>query len=435
MLLNDLWNGERKTRLMIRIAVATWAVALCAAGWAGEPSAEWPRFRGPRGNGTYGGKALPTEWSRDEGIAWKVQLPGAGSSSPIVANGHIYVTCYSGYGVPGESGGSLSDLKRHLLAIDPATGETLWRQTVAARLPESEHVRDHGYAASTPVADEDRVYVFFGKTGVLAYDHDGSLAWKTEVGDGTHGWGSGASLVLHGDLLIVNASVESESLIALDRRTGKRVWRVQGIREAWNTPLIARAPSGGTELLIAMPKRVVAFDPQDGKQRWSCGTEITWYIVPSMVESKGIVYVLGGRSGVASVAIRMGGRGDVTRSHRLWLHRKGSNVSSPVIDKGRLYWVHDQQGIAYCAEGETGKIVYEHRLPRGGQMYASPLLAAGRIYYLNRRGTTFVVEASPTFRLLSKNDLGDGSRFDASPAVAGDRIVIRSNKFLYSIGR
>ncbi len=402
---------------------------------AGDSASEWPRFRGPSANGIYSGGELPTRWSHDSGIAWKIQLPGAGSSSPTVAGGHIYVTCYSGYAVPGESRGDLSNLKRHLLAIDPRDGSIIWKKAIPARLPESEHVRDHGYAASTPVADEDRVYVFFGKTGVFAFSHDGKDLWRAPVGDGTHGWGSGASLVLDGDLLFVNASVESQSLIALHKKSGRLKWRVPGIREAWNTPLVVEGRGRRKELLIAMPKKVVAFEPRTGKPLWTCDTDITWYIVPSIIADRGVAYVLGGRSGVAAVAVRTGGRGNVTRSHRLWLSSKGSNVSSPILHDGHLYWVHDQQGIAYCADPRSGRILYQERLPRGGQVYASPLLAEDRIYYLNRRGVTFVVAASPKFELIAQNDLQDGTRFDASPVPCGNRILIRSNRFLYCIGQ
>ncbi len=241
--------------------------------------------------------------------------------------------------------------------------------------------------------------------------------------------------MLDGDLLFVNASVESQSLIALHKKSGRLKWRVPGIREAWNTPLVVEGRGRRKELLIAMPKKVVALEPRTGKPLWTCDTDITWYIVPSIIADRGVAYVLGGRSGVAAVAVRTGGRGNVTRSHRLWLSSKGSNVSSPILHDGHLYWVHDQQGIAYCADPRSGRILYQERLPRGGQVYASPLLAGDRIYYLNRRGVTFVVAASPKFELIAQNDLQDGTRFDASPVPCGNRILIRSNRSLYCIGQ
>ncbi len=396
---------------------------------------DWPRFRGPGGMGISAAANLPTQWSETENIAWKTALPGAGASSPIVLGDHIYLTSYTGYLVPGENGGSLDALQRHLLCLNRADGSIVWNQAVKARLPEEDRIRDHGYAANTPVADAERVYAFFGKSGVVAYDHQGTQLWQAEVGSKTNGWGTAASPVLYQDLVIVNASIESESLVALDRKTGAEKWRAGGIREAWNTPLIVKSPAGDDELIVATHGKVLAFEPSSGQQLWSCDTNITWYMVPSVVAAEGVVYILGGRSGTASLAVRAGGRGNVTATHRLWTSNKGSNVSSPVVHGGRLYWLHDQLGIAYCAEAKTGELVYEKRLDRAGQVYASTLLADGHLYYLTRTGRTFVVEAQPEFELLSTNDLRDGSVFNGSPVVAGNQILIRSDKYLYCLGK
>ena len=395
--------------------------------------AVWVRFRGPAGTGVSDATGLPVEWSAKEKIAWKTALPGAGASSPIVFGDHIYLTAYTGYQVPGESGGSLEGLKRHLLCYRRSDGKLLWNRPVKAKLPEKDRIRDHGYAANTPAADAERVYTFFGKTGVFAFDHKGKQLWNADVGSNASGWGTSASPVLYKNLVIINASVESGSLVALDRRTGREKWRAQGIKESWNTPLVVKTKIGNDELVVAILGKVLGFDPVTGKQLWSCDTDITWYMVPCPVAADGIVYVLGGRSGTASLAVRAGGRGDVTRTHRLWTSKKGSNVSSPVYHDGHLYWVHDQIGIAYCARADTGKLVYEKRLNRAGQIYASTLLADGRLYYLNRSGRTFVVAAKPKFELLHTNELRDGGVFNASPAVTGKQILLRSDKYLYCI--
>ena len=159
--------------------------------------------------------------------------------------------------------------------------------------------------------------MFFGKSGVLAFDHDGNQLWQADVGSNTHGWGSGASLLLYKNLVIVNASIESESLVALDKRTGEQRWRAPEIREAWNTPILVTAESGREELVLARHGDVLAFDPESGSPLWSCETDIRWYMVPTAVAADGVVYVFGGRSGTASLAIRAGGSGDVTSTHRL----------------------------------------------------------------------------------------------------------------------
>jgi len=397
-------------------------------------AADWPRFRGSGGMGVSDVTGVPISWSTSENIAWKTALPGPGASSPIVFGDRVYLTCYSGYFVPGEPGGSLAQLKRHLLAVRLADGKILWSQTLAAKLPEESHIRDHGYASSTPVADADGVYVFFGKSGVFAFEHEGPRLWQADVGSTTNGWGSAASPVLYKDTVFVNASVESASLVALDRRTGAEKWRVGGIREAWNTPLVVTAASGRAELIVPVQGRVLAFDPDSGKSLWSCRTDINWYMVPSVVAANGVIYCLGGRSGVAALAVRAGGSGDVTATHRLWTSQKGSNVSSPVYLDGHLYWAHDTGETVYCAKAATGAVVYEQRLSRAGQFYASPLLADGRLYYMNRSGKTFVLAAKPRFEQLAVNDLSDRSIFDASPAVAGNRLLLRSDKFLYCVG-
>jgi outer membrane protein assembly factor BamB len=394
----------------------------------------WPRFRGPEGMGVSSATGLPLEWGLDRNVAWKTALPGAGTSSPITFGDHIYLTSYSGYFVPHEPGGSLDQLKRHLVALRRDTGEVAWDQTIPAKLPEEKSIRDHGYAANTPAADADRVYVFFGKSGVFAFDHDGNQVWQADVGSNTSGWGTAASPLLHKDSVIINASVESESLVALDRETGEEKWRAEGIREAWNTPILVTADSGRRELVVARHGDVLAFDPDTGEPLWSCKTDITWYMVPTAVAHEGVVYYLGGRSGTAALAVRAGGSGDVTATHRLWTSKHGSNVTSPIYLDGHLYWMSEKLGIAYCAEAETGELVYEERLERAGGVYASPVLADGRLYYVNRGGRTFVLAASPRFQQLAVNDLDDDSRFDASPAVDGNRLLIRSEKFLYCIG-
>jgi outer membrane protein assembly factor BamB len=278
------------------------------------------------------------------------------------------------------------------------------------------------------------VYAFFGKTGVFAFDHQGTQLWQTDVGSKTNGWGTAASPLLYKDLVIINASVESGSLVALDRKTGQEKWRADGIRESWNTPLLLTADAGRQELVVARQGDVLAFDPDTGDPLWSCKTDITWYMVPTAVAADGIVYCLGGRSGTAALAVRAGGRGDVTATHRLWTSTTGSNVTSPIYLEGHLYWMSESRGVAYCAEAETGELVYEQRLERAGQVYASPVLADGRLYYLTRNGTMFVLAAKPEFEQLAVNRLDDGSQFDASPAVDGHRLLVRSSKFLYCLG-
>jgi len=419
--------------LMAVVALAFVAQSLAAQ----NKSTDWPQFRGPTGQGTSQSKSVPTTWSASENILWKVNLPGPGTSSPIVIGNKFFLTCYTGFNVPGESSGSMDDLTLHLVCLDRESGKQIWKTDVEPKLPEQERIREeHGYASGTPAADSERIYVSFGKTGVMAFSHSGEQLWQADIGDTLHGWGSSASPVLYQDLVIVNAGVESESLVALNKKTGKEVWRAGGIKESWNTPIFVQAPGGKTELVVAIMPKVLGFDPATGEQLWSCNTDIPWYMVPSLVSQDGIVYGVGGRNGGGGLAVRAGGRGDVTKTHRLWTGKKGSNVTSPVLHEGHLYWMNEVSAIAYCAVANTGKIVYEERVPRADQIYPSPVLAGGKIYYVSRGGRTFVVAAKPEFELLATNELGErGDTFNASPAITGDRLLIRSNKHLYCIAQ
>ena len=424
------YSGQRAA-----VLVGFLFVASAAPISAGEKALEWPQFRGPGGQGISTAKGLPLTWSDKENLVWKTELPGAGTSSPIVVGNKIYLTCYTGFGVAGKPRGSQDLLKLHLVCLERDSGKVLWSKDVAPRLPEQMSIREeHGYASSSPAADSERIYCFFGKTGVFAFDHDGRQLWQADVGSRLNGWGSASSPLLYQDLVIINASVESDSLVALDKKTGKEVWRTPGMRESWNTPLIMSAPGGKTELIVAIMGKVLGIDPDSGNVLWSSATDIGWYMVPSLIADDGIVYALGGRPG-GGLAVRAGGRGDVTRSHRLWTSRKGNNVSSPIYYQGHLYWMHDNLGLAYCAEAKTGTVVYEERVDGAQQVYASPILADGKLYYVGRNGRTFVIAAQPKYERLAVNTLTDRSTFNASPAVTQNRLLLRSDRYLYCVGK
>jgi outer membrane protein assembly factor BamB len=281
------------------------------------------------------------------------------------------------------------------------------------------------------------VYVFFGKSGVFAFDHDGRQVWHTRVGEELNGWGSASSPVLHGDLLLVNASVESGACVALDRRTGQELWRAKDITDSWHAPVVVKAASGKAEVVLAMSRRVLGFDAASGEPLWNCETGIYWYICPTPVVQEDRVYVVGGRGPAVTMAIRAGGRGAVDSSHVLWNTPKGSNVPSPILHDGHLYYVHENLGVALCVEAKTGEVVYEERLSPGpGQVYASPVMAEGRIYYLGRGGRTVVLAAVPRLEVLAENVLEGGrGEFLASPGFDGPHLLIRSRRALYCLGQ
>ncbi len=391
---------------------------------------DWPQFRGPDSLGVSQVKNLPITWSDTENLIWKTAMPGGGSSSPIALDGKIYVTCYSGYGL-GESRGNMEDLRLHVVCVDGRRGTIIWDKKIKPVLPETKSVRDHGYAAQTPATDGKHLYVFFGKSGVFKFDLNGEQIWQTSVGTKLNGWGCGTSPVLYKNLVIVNASVESGSLVAIDKESGNEVWRAAGMKDSWNTPHLVDAPNGKQELVVSIAKFILGFDPQTGEQLWKCDG-IPSYICPSIVSHKGVVYALGGRSS-KTVAIRSGGRGDVSQTHKLWQADVGANVSSPVVHDGHLYWVSDRNKTAYCLSLADGSIKYSQSV--GLQPYASTLLADGRLYVVTRFDGTLVLAAKPQFEQLTHNELADESVFNASPIVCNGNLILRSDQNLYSFGQ
>ena len=410
---------------------------------ASARAADWPRFRGPGGRGS-GESAVPLAWDDDTNIRWKTPLPGPGSSSPVVQGDDVFVTCYSGYGVAGEPVGDPAKLVRHLACIARATGAVKWQRDIPAELPEDASegfLTEHGYASSTPVADADAVYVFFGKSGVIAFDRSGGELWRVGVGkeSSTRRWGSAASLVLHGDLVIVNAAEESQSIRGLDRRTGREVWKAEAaaLELAYGTPAIVRLPDGREELVLAVPEELWGLDPATGKVRWYATHALTGNVSPSVVVDGDVIYVFGGFRSAGSLAVRAGGTGDVTKTHVLWTSKTSSYVATPLVHDGHLYWI-DDRGQAFCASATTGEQVYRQRvdgIAAGGRpVYASPVSSAGRIYVPSRWSGTFVLPAEPRYEVLACNRFaGDESDASGTPAIADGCLFLRSGRFLYCI--
>jgi len=238
---------------------------------------------------------------------------------------------------------------------------------------------------------------------------------------------------VYDNLLIVNASVESASLIGLNRKTGKEVWRAGDIIQSYSTPIIIDGTGGQKELVLHSRRRLSGFNPSTGKELWRYDPEVDHYICPSVVAHEGIIYAICARTN-KFVAVRSGGRGDVTKTHTVWASEGWSNVPSPVYHKGYLYWLSDR-GIANCVEARTGKRVYKERVPDSGKVYASFLLAEGRLYAVSRENGTFVLAASPEFKQLAHNVIAnDDSIFNASPVASRGQLLLRSDKYLYCIG-
>lgn len=420
--------------------------ALLAVFIQSSPAEEWLRFRGPNGSGISESVNVPLEWSETKNLKWKLKLPGPGSSSPIVVGDRVFVTCYSGYGTGGDDE-SIQNLKRHLVCADRVKGKLLWARSVDAVQPEDRYrgfITHHGYASHTPVSDGKRVIAFFGKSGVVAYDLLGKKLWQKSVGTGSgpSGWGTGASPIVYKNLVIVNASAESQALYAFDAQTGKQVWKAEagGLRSSWSTPVIASTKEGKKELVIAVPNEVWGLNPDNGKLLWYAGAKYGSIICPSVVTDQNVVYAIGGRGrgGGSLIAIRTGGRGDVTKTHVLWEGRDGSPVPTPVLYKNRLYCFTDS-GFVFCTDAKTGKRIYKERLLRGGaggnrSTYASMIAANGKLYAVSRFSGTFVIAPGDQFKKTAVNTFSeDDSAFHGTPAISEGLLFLRSDRFLYCV--
>jgi hypothetical protein len=403
--------------------------------------AEWSQFRGPNGSGTVTGAKPPTEWSDVKNVQWKAALPGPGTSSPILVGEKIFITSWSGNGANGQAGA----LKRHLVCLDRKSGKVLWNKLVAGEANVDRYdamLQEHGYASHTPVSDGEHVYVYFGKSGALAFDLNGNQLWQANLGTGANqkNWGSASSPVLYKNFVIINASEESQAIYALDKQTGKQVWKAEGggLEYVFGTPVLMET-EGRAELILALPNELWALNPDTGKLRWYASTGMSGNVAPSVVPGKGVVYAFGGFPQLAAVAVKTGGKGDVTASHVLWSSRDSSYIPTPVLHEGRLYFASDA-GFAVCLDAKTGSLLYKERLPgasasgRGGKpFYASAVLANGQVYAVSRRNGTFVFPAAPEFKVVAQNKLTDDTQFNATPALDGQTIFLRSDRYLYCI--
>ncbi len=399
--------------------------------------ADWTRFRGRQAAGVAresDSRGLPLSWGADKNVVWKTAMPGPGSSSPIVVGDRIFLTSYSGYGLSKSEPGQQDDLRYHLLCVDRSSGKILWDKITKAELPELKYksfMLLHGYASSTPVSDGLAVFAFFGRSGVYAYSLDGKPLWHADVGSQLHKmWGSGASPIIYKDLLIVNASVESTAVVALDKNTGKERWRVNDVPDSWSTPLIVNLPNGKDELVVSMKSNIFGIDPATGEKLWTCAS-VNDYVCPAVIAHEDVVFVSSGRKPL-TLAVRCGGRGDVSETHILWEIKKTPKVPTPLYHEGRLYWLG--AGVAACVDAKTGKLIAKKRLKGLGLVYASMVMAEGRLYAVSREKGTVVVAAEPSMEELSRNDLGDESIFNGTPAIDGGQLLIRSNRYLYCIG-
>ena len=470
----------------------------CAASVAATEASDWTRFRGPNGTGiSPDADPLPTAFGEKENLQWKVALPGAGVSCPIVVGEKVFVSCYSGYGVDRQNPGNMKDLKRHLVCFDRASGKTLWEKTIDAVLPEDEYVGmgvpEHGYASHTPVSDGQNVYVFFGKSGVYGYDLDGKELWHANVGTQSddRSWGSSSSPIVVDNVLVVPAGPETRAIVGLDKTTGKELWKSEsdGLGNVWGTPSLSKVDDTRTDIVIGAPDEIWAINPATGKLKWYCTAMATDQFNSSVVVSDGMIYAVEGRGG-GSIAVKAGGKGDVSATNVAWSGNDSNRFSTPLVYDGRMYLI--SAGTAKCLNAADGKEIFQARLQGGaaggdagrpagapggapgqdgapgqppgggrggfggggfggggfggggfggggfgggrGSDYSSPVIGDGKIFYVTRGGDIHVLKASDTFEKLATNRLTTESEdFSATPAISNGQIFFRSNKHLYCV--
>jgi outer membrane protein assembly factor BamB len=392
------------------------AVVLPAPG-AGQ---HWPRFRGPSGQGLTGRKDLPVRWDKDgKNVLWRAKVPGRGNSSPVVWGDRVFLT-----------GSSPDGTARSVWCFAASDGRLLWARQVPPAPPESEVRPKNGYASATPATDGERVIAFLGSCGLVCYDFAGKLLWHYDRFHfrTTHGTGSSPLLYRDKVVLVQDQNLTDSVFVALDKYTGKLLWRQPRPRAmTWSTPVVVRV-GGRDELLFAGAETVKGYDPETGRELWRL-TGPTQEVVPALVVGKDVLYSASGRNG-PTLGLRPGGRGDVSKTHLVWrTARSGPHVPSPIYLGGRLYAVNDT-GVATCLDAGTGKLLWQRRLP--DRFSASPVEGGGLLYFPAESGLTYVLRAADRFALVAQNDLG--APILASPAVSGNRLLLRTEDELVCVG-
>ncbi len=429
---------------------------VAAAPDARAADANWPQWRGPASLGVSPEKNLPDEWGPSKNVRWKTAIPGKSHSSPIVWGKKIFLTtAVEGEVVPGAKAvrhvmpdgnvwlhpESVGAERRHtfkVVALDRDTGKILWERTAWEGNPYDDRHRKSSYAASTPATDGRTVFAYFGAEGLYAYDFEGKLLWKAGVGQiGSAGLGTGTSPVIYENLVIIQGDSdfgENSAIVALDKKTGKEVWRVaRKVQVSWATPILVRT-SKRTELVTSGSEFVVAYDPATGKELWRT-KGLGSNAIPSPVAAAEMVYLAAGHPVKIAYALRLGASGDLTQTPNVaWQYAKGTAyVPSPILYQDLLYLMSDK-GLLTALEAKTGKLVYEGgRVPVPAAFTASPVAADGRLFLTSEDGDTFVIRAGPTHEVVRTNTVGEPVY--ASPAIADGKIFIRGEKHLYCIGK
>jgi len=421
----------------------------------GQPPSNWPQWRGPLANGISPDGNPPVRWSEDENIRFKVAIPGRGLASPVVWNDRIFILTAvpaddAAYAASRQAAAekaerrefppNVSPVKHRfvVMALSRKDGSVLWERTAVERSPHEGHYVDASWASASPVTDGKRLIAHFGSNGTFAYDLEGNLLWKVDLGEmrTRRGFGEGSSPALHGDTVVINQDHEGDSfIVALDAKTGKQRWKVDRPDEvtSWATPLIV-AHGDAYQVVVPATGKSRAYDLKNGRELWRVGG-MTVNTIPSPVHRDGVVYLMSGFRGNALQAIALDrATGELEGSEALvWTYdRDTPYVPSPLLYDGKLCFLKHLKSILSCLDADSGKVLLaEQRLPTLHGVWSSPVGAAGRIYVFDRDGHAVVLQMGAELKVLGENTLDEG--VDATPAIVEDALYVRGLKHLYCI--
>lgn len=420
----------------------------------GDPGArQWPQWRGPLGSGVAPHALPPLEWSETRNVRWKVEIPGRGSSTPVVWGDLVFVTTAIPSDKPAERPAAAAPLASGgfshpevsapqgafqfaVLALGRGDGQPRWKTVVREEFPHEGTHKDGSFASGSATTDGERVYAFFGSRGLHCLDLSGKPLWQKDLGRMSIklGFGEGASAALHEDRLVVVWDHEGESfLAAFDKKTGRELWRrTRAEKTTWATPLVI-AHADATQVVTSGSDRVRAYDVKDGRPLWEA-PGLTANVIPSPVAGDGLVFLTSGFRGNALMAVRLAAaQGDIAGTPAIaWRYdRDTPYVPSPLLYQGGLYFLKSNSAILTRLDASSGEKSFSERLDPLRNVYASPVAADGRVYVVDRDGAAMVLEAGATLKTLAVNRLEDG--FDASPALVDRDLFLRGKRFLYRI--
>ncbi len=407
-----------------------WQPALLVAAAAmATARADWPHWRGDGGNGVSLTATPPVTFGPVRNLRWKAEIPGRGSSTPVVVGDRVFVTT----AVPVEGQAGAFDFR--LLCFDRETGREIWSRSCVKAVPHEGTHETNGFASASPCTDGERVYAHFGSRGLHVFTVAGEHLWSRDFGDMTirNGFGEGSSPTLAGEMIIVPWDHEGPSMLfAVDKRTGKTVWETpRDEPTCWATPLIVTDAGGTMQVVMNGQNAARGYDLATGRELWRCGGQ-TQRPCASAVAADGTAFIGSGFRGSFFGAFDLAGRGDVKGGpHVLWTKHAGTpDVASPLLSGGRLFYYKEKSGLLTCVDAKTGAAFYDTvRVPGVARTYASPVAAAGHVYLTDRSGRITVIEDGPTLNVVAENDVGEG--VDATPSPDRDSLFVRGERHLF----